>query len=201
MRMLFGPYRYHILQSYKTAPAGEARLFAGCVHWCIECVAEITFPVTAWTCISLPAFVLCPFSTCRRNAKSGLKQWLSTWWEGRASPGSSCVCNAMHLSDQSLAPPLPSPHLRVGSGAHGLSLKPFASLRPSWGKQFFFCFCVWGCCIWAKRHLLQPGTFLLCWQCCAFHCVAPLKACVKQTGVTSNPKLRSGGLLNITMCR
>ena len=36
------------------------------------------------------------------------------------------------------APPLPSPHLRVGSGGEGISLEIPTHLRSSKGKQIFF---------------------------------------------------------------
>jgi len=47
----------------------------------------------------------------------------------------------MYLSDQkgwSQDPPLPSPHLKVGSGGEDFSLGIPAYLRPSEGKQLFF---------------------------------------------------------------
>ena len=46
--------------------------------------------------------------------------------------------HAMHLSDQkgwSQDPPLPRPHLRVGSGGKGILLEIPVYLRPSKGKQ------------------------------------------------------------------
>ena len=76
----------------------------------------------------------------------GLKQWLSTWWEGRASPGE---LRCMQCSS------VTRPRLRVGSGGEGISLEIPAYLRPFEGKQvFFFCFCVHGCCSGACSHLL-----------------------------------------------
>ena len=45
----------------------------------------------------------------------GLKQWLSTWWEGRANPG-ELRCMQCSWVTGSQDPPLPRPHLRVGSG-------------------------------------------------------------------------------------
>jgi len=62
----------------------------------------------------------------------GLKQWWS-----RASPGSSGACNAITEWPEgwSQDPPLPSPHLRAGSGGEGISLEIPAYLRPSEGKQ------------------------------------------------------------------
>jgi len=49
--------------------------------------------------------------------------------------------HAMNLSNQKeciLAPPLPRPHLRVGSGGESVLLEIFPYLRPSEGKWFFF---------------------------------------------------------------
>ena len=93
-----------------------------------------------------------------------LKQWLSTWWEGGPTQGSSGVHNAPEWPEGwSQDPPLPSPHLRVGSGDKHILLGKSAYLRPSMGKQIFFllCSCVCGCCVWAYCHLLQPRTLLL----------------------------------------
>ena len=52
---------------------------------------------------------------------------------------------AMQLSDQkgwSQDPPLPRPHLSVGSGCMGVLLEIPASLRSSKGKQFLYFFSV-----------------------------------------------------------
>jgi len=59
--------------------------------------------------------------------------------------------------------PLPSPHLRAGSGGEGILLEIPVYLRPSKGKLFFFplCFCFHGCSIWVCCHLLQSRTLLL----------------------------------------
>jgi len=61
---------------------------------------------------------------------------LSTWWEGRANPR-ELRCNQFteRWKGWSQDPPLPSPHLRVGSGGEGISLEILAYLRPSEGKQ------------------------------------------------------------------
>ena len=105
-----------------------------------------------------------------------LKQWLSTWQEGRANLGSSGACNA--LNDQrgwSQDPSLPRPHLRVGSGGEKISLEIPAYGRSFRGKQFFFlCFCVQGCYTGACSHLLQPRIVPLCYCCCTFHHIIAL---------------------------
>ena len=57
-----------------------------------------------------------------------------------AQPRGSQV-QAMHLNDQKgqrQDPPLPRPHLRVGSGGEGLLLEVSAALRLSEGKWFLF---------------------------------------------------------------
>ena len=85
----------------------------------------------------------------------------------------------MHLSGQkgwSQDPPLPRPHLRVGSGSDGFLLEIPVYLRSSKGRQIFFflCFSVHNCCIWAYPHLLQPRTLLPCYHSCAFHLIIVL---------------------------
>jgi len=72
--------------------------------------------------------------------------------------------HAMQLSDWkgwNQVPPLPRPHLRVGSGGEGILWGILTYLRSSKGKQFFCCFSVgWfvfaflGFFIWAYTHLL-----------------------------------------------
>ena len=57
---------------------------------------------------------------------------------GRQGQPRGAQVNAMNLSDQKLwsqDPPLPSPHLRVGSGGEGVLLEISAYLRPSKGKR------------------------------------------------------------------
>ena len=59
---------------------------------------------------------------------------------GRQAQPRGAQLHAMHLSDckgWSHDPPLPRPHLRVGSGGKGLSLEISAYLRSSEGKQLF----------------------------------------------------------------
>ena len=49
----------------------------------------------------------------------------------------------MHLSDQkgwNQDPPLPRPHLRVGSGGNGVLLEISTYMKPFEGKQGFFSF-------------------------------------------------------------
>ena len=106
-----------------------------------------------------------------RNAKS----WPEAVIEhlvGRQGQPRGAQVYAMQLSDWkgwSQDPPLPSLHLRVGSGGEGVLLEIPAYLRPSKGKQLFSLhFCVHGCCIWACYHLLQLMTVLL-YLCCTFH--------------------------------
>lgn len=66
----------------------------------------------------------------------GLKQWWSTWWEGRANPGElRCMQCTEWWKGWSQDPLLPRPHLRVGSGGKGILLEIPAYLRLSEGKQ------------------------------------------------------------------
>lgn len=84
---------------------------------------------------------------------------------------------AMHLSDQkgwSQDPPLPRPHLRVGSGGEGILLEISVYLRSSEGKQLLSLISVSMAVAFEQTHSLQPRTVLLCCCCCAFHCVTPL---------------------------
>jgi len=77
---------------------------------------------------------------------------------GRQGQARGAQLYAMYLSDLkgwSQDPPLPRPHLRVGSGGRSILLEIPAYLRPSKGKHFFFFyFCVHGCCIWFCSPLL-----------------------------------------------
>ena len=92
-------------------------------------------------------------SDCSRNAKSGLT---SDWASGgrRGQPRGAQV-HAMQPSDWkgwSQDPPLPRPHLRVGSGGEGVFLGVLVYQWLSEGKQlcgFFGCVCVCGSsCVW-----------------------------------------------------
>ena len=59
---------------------------------------------------------------------------------GRQGQPSGAQVQAMHLSDWegwNQDPPLPRPHLRIGSGSEGILLEMPAYLRPSKGKQGF----------------------------------------------------------------
>ena len=65
-------------------------------------------------------------------------------------------------------PPLPSPHLRAGSGGESNLLEIPEYLRPSEGKQLFFP-------LFLYLGLLHLGKSLLfCCRCSAFHCVTVL---------------------------
>jgi len=65
---------------------------------------------------------------------------------GRQCQTRGAQVHAMYLSDwkgQSQDPPLPRPHLRVGSGSNGILLEIPVCMRPSEGKQllsFIFLF-------------------------------------------------------------
>lgn len=80
--------------------------------------------------LSLTCSIISPRCECVQC--SGIiffKQWLNTWWEGRANPGELWVAEWGELSDQ--FPPLPRSHLRVGRGRKGVSLEFPAYLRFS----------------------------------------------------------------------
>ena len=70
---------------------------------------------------------------------------------GRQGQPRGAQVYAMHLSDQkgwSQDPPLPRPHLSVGSGGKGILLEVPAYLRLSKGKQILFLFmCLWLLCL------------------------------------------------------
>ena len=104
----------------------------------------------------------------------GLKQWLSTWWEGRANPGElRCMqCTWVTVRGGARIHPFPGLILRVGSGGRGIFLKIPVYLRPSEGKQLLY-FCI-HCCIWAYSHLLWPRALPLCCYCYTFHCITAL---------------------------
>ena len=101
---------------------------------------------------------------------------------GRQGQPVGAQVHVMYLSDQNgwdWDPPLPRPHLRVGSEDKGILLDIPVYQRPSRGKQFFFlCFCIHSCCVWACSHLLQPRIVLLCCYCCTFHHVIALHCVV-----------------------
>jgi len=78
-------------------------------------------------------------SRCSRNAKSQLEAVIEHLVGRQGQPRGAQVY-AMQLSAQkrwSQDPPLPSPHLKVGSGGEGISLGIPACVRPSKGKQIF----------------------------------------------------------------
>jgi len=103
----------------------------------------------------LPAVILYPW--CSGNAKSCLEPVMEHL-VGREGQPREAQVHAMNLSDQkgwSQDLPLPSPHLRLGSGGEGISLEIPTCLRALKGKQIFFLhFCIFGCCVWACPHLL-----------------------------------------------
>jgi len=74
----------------------------------------------------------------------------------------------MNLSDQkgwSQDPPLPSPHLRVGSGGEGILWEIYAYLRPSKGKQLssfiFVCAAFWFVHFCCSQRLCHPTVILV----------------------------------------
>jgi len=100
--------------------------------------------------------------------------WSSDWAPGgRQGQARAAQVDAMQLSGQkgwSQDPPLPSLHLRAGSGGEGFFC--WRSL-PAWGllkvsKQLFFLhFCICICCIWALSSFPAAKGFvtLLLLQC------------------------------------
>jgi len=115
---------------------------------------------------------------CIGNAKS----WPEAVIEhlvGRQGQPRGTQVHAMYLSDWeewSQDPPLPRPHLRVGSGGRGILLEIPVNMRPSKGMQIFFlCFSAHSCCIWSCSHLLQPQALPLHHYCCTLHHIILLK--------------------------
>ena len=128
------------------------------------------------------------------NAKLGLEAVMEHL-VGRQGQPRGAQSHAMQLIDWkewSHDPPLLRPHLRVGSGGEGILLEISVYLRSSEGRQiFFFCFCIYGCYIWACLYLPQPRIVPPCCYCCTFHPIIVLWglaviACQyrKQRGVT-----------------
>jgi len=86
---------------------------------------------------SFPLMQLLPM--CSENAKAQLEAVIEHLVERQGQPRGAQLY-AIHLSDQkgwSQDPPLPRPHLRVGSGSKGILLEIAAYLRLSKGKQLF----------------------------------------------------------------
>ena len=114
---------------------------------------------------------------CSRNAKSQPEAVIEHLVGRQGQPRGAQV-HAMYLSEQrgcSQDPPLPKPHLRVGSGGKDFLLEVPAYQRPSESKQFFFlCFCIYGCDVWACSYLLPSGIVLLHSYCCSFHHITAL---------------------------
>ena len=109
---------------------------------------------------------------------------------GRRGQPRRAQVHAMYLSDQkgcSQDPPLPRPHLRVGSGSKGILLGISAYLRSSEGKEhsspppiplFSMPMAV---VLTMSLSVAWGPTALL--SCCAFHCVTipnPYSSCVKR---------------------
>ena len=103
----------------------------------------------------------------------GLSQWLSTWWEGRANPIELRCLQYTWVSRRggTRIHPFPRPHLRVGGGGKDIPLEFPVYLRTFKDKQLFSPLWDSVCCTWARPHLLQPGTLLLCCYCYVFHCI------------------------------
>ena len=64
--------------------------------------------------------------TVTEKLSQGLKQWLSTWLEGRANPGGLRCMQWLHAI---------ACNFSVGSGGKGILLEIPVCLRPSEGKQ------------------------------------------------------------------
>ena len=124
---------------------------------------------------SFPLMQLLPM--CSENAKSQLEAVIEHLVERQGQPRGAQLY-AIHLSDQkgwSQDPPLPRPHLRVGSGSKDVSLEIPAYMRSSKGKQaFFLYFCMCHCYMWVCPHLLQSKIVLHCCYCCTFHHIIAL---------------------------
>ena len=109
-----------------------------------------------------------------RNAKSQLEPVIEHLI-GRQGQPRRAQNYAVHLSDQkgqSQDPPLPRPHLRVGSGCKGILLEICRSQRSLEGNQWLFFVSVSTAAVFEEvLSLLQPGILLLCHHCCAFLCV------------------------------
>ena len=107
-----------------------------------------------------------------------LNQWLSTWWEGRASPGELRCVQCAWVTGR----------VEPGSTPAQTSIKGWQEeVRVSCWRSlcvwvllkvirlfFLFFFYVHSCCVWAHPPLQQPRTLLLCYRCCDFHCVTVL---------------------------
>jgi len=83
-------------------------------------------------------------SYCSGNANDQVMTWIIDWVPGRKA-GPTRLTGRGWSQD----PPLPRPHLRIGSGRKGVSCR---TSLPTCGL-----------------HLLEPRTLLLCCHCCAFY--------------------------------
>ena len=109
---------------------------------------------------------------CSWNAKSQLEPVIEHL-VGRQGQRRGAQVYARRWSQD---PPLPRPHLKVGSRGEGISLEILIYPRPSKGRQFFFlCFCVHGCCTGVCFCLLQCRVVSLCYYCCTFHHIIALQ--------------------------
>ena len=113
-----------------------------------------------------------------RNAESQLEAVIEHL-VGRQGQPRGAQLHAMGLSDwkgRNQDPPLPRPHLRVGSRGQNILLEIIVYWWPSEGKQLFFLlFCVHSCCIWACPFLLQPKTLPPYYCHCVFHHIIALQ--------------------------
>ena len=114
-----------------------------CAHIWLGSTVTLPFPMMvclywhSWKNSSAPLL-----SGCSRNAKSQLDAVIEHLVGRQGQPREAQV-HAMYLNDQKgwiLAPPLPRPHLNVGSGGEGILLEIPAYRRPSKGKLFFSLF-------------------------------------------------------------
>ena len=115
--------------------------------------------------------------SCSGNAKSQPETVIEHLME-RQGQARRAQVQAMYLSDQrrwSQDPPLPRPHLRVGSGGKDVLLEIPAYVRPSKGKQFFsFVSVSIAAVFYAYAYLLQPKTLPPCY-CCTSHPITALQ--------------------------
>jgi len=73
------------------------------------------------------------------------------------------------------------PHLRVGSGGESILLEMPGYLRPSKDKQILSFVSVSTALVF-EISSLQPRALLLCYHCCAFHCVVVARPEMKGEG-------------------
>jgi len=136
----------HLIYTFKTSrstsgPSGPTPCSAQRHPQLHQCSEPIPWPwVFASMGASLPLWAACSLSTCSRNAKSWLEAVIENLVGSQDQPRGTQVY-AMHLSEQEgwiLAPPLPWPHLRAGSGSKEILLEILGYLTSSEGKLIFF---------------------------------------------------------------